>query len=50
MGNCNFKDKSKNQDNQVGRITLNNLEKLNKNHFNYLYAIGKGGFGRVNFI
>jgi len=24
------------------------LEKISKNHFNYLYVIGKGGFGRVN--
>jgi len=25
------------------------LEKITKNHFNYLHVIGKGGFGRVNF-
>lgn len=26
------------------------LEKISKNNFIYMYAIGKGGFGRVSFL
>lgn len=46
MGNCNFKDK-KSGGNSEGIWHLLNEEKISKNLFNYLYVIGKGGFGRV---
>ena len=26
------------------------LEKISKNNFIYMYAIGKGGFGRVSYV
>jgi hypothetical protein len=54
MGNCSFnKDKERNGQNDEGNIYYLNilqiLEKISKNNFIYMYAIGKGGFGRVSF-
>lgn len=37
MGNCHFQ--SENED--------NNIKKINKNDFSFLYVIGRGGFGKV---
>lgn len=49
MGHCNFKNKkSSNEEANEGMcFILFYIEKMGKNHFTYLYAIGKGGFGRV---
>ena len=46
MGNCNFKDKKPDSCDDGS----NNLktEKISKSSFNYQYAIGKGGFGKVS--
>ena len=46
MGNCNFKDKKS----QSCEENANNIkvEKITKSTFNYQYAIGKGGFGKVH--
>ena len=51
MGNCNFiKFKQSLQKPEDGKISILNIkDKISKNNFNLLYAIGKGGFGRVTF-
>jgi serine/threonine protein kinase len=37
MGNCNFKTEYEND----------NVTAMTKNHFQFLYVIGRGGFGKV---
>lgn len=37
MGNCNFKAEQEKDSHQ----------QINKNQFNFLYVIGRGGFGKV---
>lgn len=48
MGNCNFKEK-KVESVEEGANTIK-LEKITKSSFNYQYAIGKGGFGKVLYF
>lgn len=49
MGNCNFKTEYEN-DNVTGTLyNFTNYEHLavTKNHFQFHYVIGRGGFGKV---
>ena len=47
MGNCNFKTE-KETDNVAGNCTpLMKYIAVNKNHFQFHYVIGRGGFGKV---
>jgi hypothetical protein len=48
MGNCNFKEKKiESLEEGSNRIKV---EKITKSSFNYQYAIGKGGFGKVKSV
>ena len=50
MGNCNFKTESEN-DNVTGKQNSygsnNYCVAISKNHFQFHYVIGRGGFGKV---
>ena len=47
MGNCNFKtEKDKDSVNSTSLLSVNALV-VSKNHFQFQYAIGRGGFGKV---
>lgn len=47
MGNCNFKSEYEN-DNVTGTlVNIHNSLAITKNHFQFHYVIGKGGFGKV---
>ena len=47
MGNCNFKtEKDKDSVNSKSLLSVNALV-VSKNHFQFQYAIGRGGFGKV---
>jgi len=46
MGNCHFKSEFETE-NVAGNHFLNKYLALTKTNFNYMYCIGKGGFGKV---
>ncbi len=47
MGNCNFKPEYEN-DNVTGKCAGGNAPAaVTKNHFQFQYVIGRGGFGKV---
>jgi len=46
MGNCNF-NTEREKDSVNGTTTLCTLLGISKNMFQFQYAIGRGGFGKV---
>jgi hypothetical protein len=47
MGNCHFKTDFDTENVAGNKIILLTLLALTKNSFNYMYCVGKGGFGKV---